>query len=220
MKEESTIITGERIAEEHGRFYSLGNKEYPSVTTILSNTKDKEFLIKWKERIGVHQAKLELDYANKRGTALHSAVEMYLNNIDTKEIFKKHPTIIPTLTDMKSVLNKNVTQIYSQECPLYSDKYRVAGRIDCVGDWRGVPSIIDFKTSKKPKKEEWIQDYYLQTLCYKLMWEERMGFPIIQTVILVATDFGFPQVFVEPNPLSRIDELEFRINQYHNEYNT
>lgn len=218
LKDKNTI-TGEHIAEGHGRFYHLGDdKVYPSVTTILSNTKDKKFLEVWKARIGEYQAKMELEQANERGTELHTAVEKFVNNVPIGKIFVSHPTVIPNLTDLKSVLSKNITQVYFQECPLFSDKYRLAGRIDCVADWNGVPAIVDFKTSKKPKVEEWIQDYYLQTLAYKLMWEEHFPLKIERTVIVIATDYGFPQVFVEDNPMSRMDELETRIKQYYYEH--
>ena len=81
--------------------------------------------------------------------------------------------------------------------PLYSDYLGVAGRVDCVADWNGRLAVIDFKTSKKPKKKEWISSYFMQAAAYCVMWEERTGIPIDKTVIVVAVDGDEPQVFEE-----------------------
>tara|TARA_R110000764_G_scaffold218123_1_gene305418 strand:- start:62 stop:535 length:474 start_codon:yes stop_codon:yes gene_type:complete len=90
----------------------------------------------------------------------------------------------------------NIDNIYAQEAGLYSDKYKVAGRVDCIAEYNGVPSIIDFKTSTKERKDEWNESYYIQGSAYAEMFGERTGIEISQVVILVVTEDGTVQEFV------------------------
>ena len=96
----------------------------------------------------------------------------------------------------KQVLHK-VDNIHSQECGLYSDKYKVAGRVDCIAEYDGVLSIIDFKTSSKERNDEWNENYYIQASAYAEMFEERTGKQIEQIVILVVTEDGTVQEFIK-----------------------
>jgi genome maintenance exonuclease 1 len=91
----------------------------------------------------------------------------------------------------------NVDNIHAQECGLYSNKYKVAGRVDCVAEYKGKLSIIDFKTSTKERNDEWNENYYIQASAYAEMFEERTGNPIEQIVILVVTEDGVVQEFVK-----------------------
>ena len=90
-----------------------------------------------------------------------------------------------------------MNNIYAQECGLYSDKYKVAGRVDCIGEYNGVPSIIDFKTSTKERNDDWNESYYIQASAYAEMFEERTGIEINQIVILVVTEDGIVQEFIK-----------------------
>ena len=99
--------------------------------------------------------------------------------------------------DVKPVLDKCLTKVYAQEAGLYSERLGVAGRVDCVGEWNGIDSIIDYKTSKKLKKKEWIDSYFMQSTAYAIMWEERTGIPINQIVVVIAVDNEEPQIFIE-----------------------
>ena len=96
----------------------------------------------------------------------------------------------------KNVLHK-INDIYAQECGLYSDKYRLAGRVDCVAKYNNIPSIIDFKTSSKERTDEWNENYYIQASAYAEMFEERTGIEINQICILVVTSDGVVQEFVK-----------------------
>ena len=91
----------------------------------------------------------------------------------------------------------NVDNIHAQECGLYSDKYKVAGRVDCIAEYNGKLSIIDFKTSTKERSDEWNENYYIQASAYAEMYEERTGKPIDQIVILVVTEDGVVQEFIK-----------------------
>ena len=90
-----------------------------------------------------------------------------------------------------------IDNIHGQEIALYSDHLRLAGRVDCIAEYEGKLSIIDFKTSAKPKRKDWIGSYFAQAAAYAVMYEERTGIPIDQSVIMVAVEGDDPQVFVE-----------------------
>jgi hypothetical protein len=107
------------------------------------------------------------------------------------------PHVMQSFHDVKEQLDTRLTTVYSQEAPLYSEHLGLAGRVDCVGVWDGKNSIIDYKTSRKLKKKEWISSYFMQCAAYAIMWEERTGMPITQLVVLIAVDDNEPQVFIE-----------------------
>ena len=129
--------------------------------------------------------------AAKRGTAVHTLVENYLNN---EELSKQDVLPVALFTLLKPELD-NINNIRIQEGGLYSDFYGVAGRVDCIADYKGVLSVIDFKTSRQEKKEEWIENYFIQGAAYCEMYEERFGQPIDKVVILIVTEDGATQTF-------------------------
>jgi len=179
------------------RFYVTPDENaYPSITTILS-LQDKPGLKKWREDVGEKEAKRISQESMRIGTAVHQMCEFYLCNYIVK-LDKEEKVIRDTFNRIRFLLG-NINNIVGTEIALYSDLLRVAGTADCIAEYNGVPSIIDFKTSRKPKKEEWIDDYYMQTFAYKLMFEEMTGLEIKQIVILVACIDQFEvQVFKKP----------------------
>tara|TARA_Y100000015_G_C2386308_1_gene87589 strand:+ start:290 stop:940 length:651 start_codon:yes stop_codon:yes gene_type:complete len=179
-----------------GRVYTTptGTK-YPSITTVLSILSE-DGIRAWRQRVGEEEATRISTRAANRGTAVHSITERYINNeVDYAKDFM--PNIIGNFTDLKSILDERLNNIRAQEVPLYSDHLRVAGRVDCVGEFDGILSIVDFKTSRKLKKKEWITNYFAQEAAYAIMWEERTGEPITQLVTLITVDNEQPQVFIE-----------------------
>ena len=179
-----------------GRVYTTptGTK-YPSITTVLSILSE-DGIRAWRKRVGEEEANRISTRAANRGTAVHSITERYINNeVDYAKDFM--PNIIGNFTDLKSILDERLDNIRAQEVPLYSDHLRVAGRVDCVGEFDGILSIVDFKTSRKLKKKEWITNYFAQEAAYAIMWEERTGEPITQLVTLITVDNEQPQVFIE-----------------------
>ena len=198
-----------------GRKYMCPNGvSYPSVTTVLSILSE-EAIQRWRARVGEEEANKISHRASTRGTAVHSIIENYLNN---KEDFEEGfmPNILQSFKDVQGVLDERIGKIYGQELPLYSDHLGLAGRVDCVGEFDGVPAIIDFKTSRKTKKKEWIEGYFIQESAYAIMWEERTGMPITNLVTIIAVDDDEPQVFVEhrdnwaPKLLETINEYKRR----------
>ena len=179
-----------------GRFYypPTGEK-YPSVTTVLS-IMEKDGLEEWKKRVGEEEAARIVTQAGIRGTEFHLIAEEYIDN-KPDYAADKMPVNMFTFHQIKPLLDKHLDNIWFQEAPLYSHFIRVAGRVDLVAEWNGKLSIIDFKTSRKPKKREWITNYFMQESFYAVAFEERIGKPIKQLVTIVAVDGDDPQVFIE-----------------------
>jgi len=174
------------------RYLSPEGNKYPSITTVLG-VLSKAGIAAWRARVGEEEANKISHKATTRGTAVHDLVEKYLDNEELPEVL---PHITASLSNLKPSLSR-IGRIFAQESPLYSKHLGVAGRVDCVGEYDGVPSIIDFKTSKKIKKKEWITSYFMQAAAYAIMWEERTGMPITNLVIIMDVDNESPQIYVE-----------------------
>ena len=145
----------------------------------------------------------------------HEIIEKYLDN-DPNYKDGYTPDIIESFLAVQNILDGRISNIYAQEAPLYSTHLGVAGRVDCVADFDGKRSIIDFKTSMKPKKLDWIKNYFMQESAYAIMWEERTGQPITQLVTIISVDDHEPQVFIEHRD-NWVRPLRDTIKQYEEE---
>jgi CRISPR/Cas system-associated exonuclease Cas4 (RecB family) len=183
---------------------------YPSITTVLSILSE-DSIRAWRARVGEEKANQISRIASTRGTTVHNIIEKYVAN-DPEYIKDEMPHNVQTFKDVQKVIDEGVTKVYQQEAPLYSKHLGVAGRVDCVGQWNGKDSIIDWKTSRKHKKKEWISSYFMQCAAYAIMWEERTGMPIKQLVVCIAGDEG-SQVFVEDRD-NWTEKLIETINEY------
>jgi genome maintenance exonuclease 1 len=175
---------------------------YPSVTTITSqHGKDK--ILEWRRRVGEEEANRISTKASNRGTKVHKICENYLNNeedyarTNPAHIHKTMPDTIAMFKSLQPLFDEHVKNIHALEIPLYSHHLRVAGRVDCIAEYDGKLSIIDFKTSSKLKDESWIKGYFMQCSAYAVMYEERTGIPVSQIVIMIAVDSEHPQVFIK-----------------------
>lgn len=190
-------ITKLKRVEEGGKRYYMtpsGNK-YPSVTTV-SGIFAKEGIVQWRKLVGEEQATKITTQASVRGTAVHKLCEDYINN--EPDFLEGHmPANVASFNHIKDIIDRNINNVVMQECPLYSDYLRVAGTVDCIAEWNGKLSIIDFKTSRKIKKKEWIENYFMQEAAYAVMFEERTGKSVSQLVTLISVDNEEPQVFIE-----------------------
>ena len=201
-------ITTETIKGK--RFYvTPEGKKYPSITTVLSG-RNNEGIVKWRESVGNDVANQIMRQAASRGTAVHNLVENYLNN---EELSKQDvlPTALFTL--LKPELD-NINNIRIQEGGLYSDYYGVAGRVDCIADYKGVLSVIDFKTSTKEKNEDWIENYFIQGSAYAEMYKEHFGEEVTQVVILITTEEGTTQVF-KKNKVDYLPQLKEAVQDFY-----
>jgi RecB family exonuclease len=179
-----------------GRTYTTPSGDsYPSITTVLSIL-SREAIQEWRARVGEAEANKISRIASGRGTAVHDLLERYVNN-DPDFAKGVMPHVLQSFHDVKEQLDTRLSTVYAQEAPLYSEHLGLAGRVDCVGVWDGKDSIVDYKTSRKLKKKEWVKGYFMQCCAYAIMWEERTGQPITQLVVLIAVDNEEPEVFIE-----------------------
>lgn len=186
---------------------------YPSITTILG-IGEKQWLKDWQNMLGKKKADKETKRCADRGTAIHTMAEQYLNNkhIDFN-IYKQD--YINDFNKLKVRLNA-VDNIRGQELPLYSDVLKTAGRVDCVAEYNGRLSIIDFKTSTNNKYRKWIKDYFLQTTAYAIMWHERTGESIEDIVILMTVEKGMMPLTFKDKIDNHIATLIKRIRESEN----
>ena len=154
------MVDGKRV------YLTPDGKHYPSVTTVIGNNPKKQAgLARWRARVGKEKAAAISSRSAARGTKYHSIVEDYFNNKLDIDQYKKFP--LPTIMfhNSKHVLDR-INNIYLQEGALYSNHLEIAGRVDCIAEFDGELSIIDFKTSAEPKKEVYMYDYFLQETAY------------------------------------------------------
>jgi hypothetical protein len=194
------------------RYYvTPDGKKLPSVTTVVGAQK-KEAIMAWRRRVGDEVANKISRQATSRGTNMHTLCEYYLNNEP-----KPPGTVMPDAKEMfisiKPLLNK-INNIHYQEVGLWSSQLGLAGRVDCIGEYEGKLSVIDFKTSKKAKDRDSILDYFWQTTAYALMYEELVGQPIDELVIIMAVQDAPPLVFREKTQ-DHIEGLVKAIDFYH-----
>jgi genome maintenance exonuclease 1 len=201
---------------DFGRVYKIGNNLfYPSITTILSLL-SKEAIDEWKMRIGKEEAEKISKTATVKGTAVHELCEKYLNN-DLTNLSGYSYIQKDSFLRIKPVLDYHIDNIFLQETPLVSHKFKVAGRVDLIADFDGKLSIIDFKTAAKAKQKDWITAYFIQACFYALAMYEMYGILIEQIVIIITVEHDEPQIFVE-HPKKYFNKfLEVR-KQFNGEY--
>jgi len=195
------------------RYYTLDDgTRLPSVTTVIGLQK-KAAIFEWRKRVGEEEANRISKQATSRGTNVHTICENYLNN---KVDYMKGimPDALEYFLSIKPYLNK-INNIHYQEAALWSKQLGMAGRVDCIAEYEGELSVIDFKTSSKIKAKEDILDYFWQTTAYSLMYEELIGRPINNLVIIMAVKDSEPLIFKEKTS-DHIDGLAEAIHYYHN----
>ena len=202
------------------RLYDVNNEKLPSVTTILNETQSEEkkaSLQAWKDRVGHKQAELISKEATNRGSSMHDYLEKFLLgklNLDllgdnTRERLMAYQII-------ENGLRNKLDEIWGCEATLYYPG-KFAGAADCIGVYEKKETIIDFKQSNKPKKEEWIEDYYLQCAAYSLAHNVVYNTNINQAVILLCTkDIVFQRFIVDGDKLKMYqDKFLQKVEQYY-----
>ena len=182
----------ERIQSPDGRLYKTpSGRAYPSVTTI-TGLHSIESIKKWRARVGEEEANRVSAKASARGTRIHQYCEDYLRG----NLFEMDMFDTEMFNSIKFLLDQ-VDNIHCLETPLWSDHLQVAGTVDCIGEFQGKLSVIDFKTASKPKDRDDIYHYFMQCAAYSVAFEERTGIPIGRLVILMAVDNDDPRWFIE-----------------------
>lgn len=175
------------------RYYVLDDgTKLPSITTVLGAMK-REAIQAWRKKIGEEKANAISRKASGRGTNVHTLCERYLNNESLGTIM---PDALEMFHSIKPLLHR-INNIHYQEQPFWSVRLGVAGRVDCIAEFDGKLSVIDFKTSRKIKTKNDIEDYFWQTAAYSLMYEELIGAPIDNLVIIMAVENEQPLLFQE-----------------------
>lgn len=190
---------------EGKRFYSTPGGTFPSVTTVTGFEK-QQFFAEWREKNPEESKRV-----TSRGTKFHSTIESYLRNepLDLDNMMPGNKALFLLL---KPELDK-IDNILALETALWSKTIGLAGRTDCIAEYNGKLSIIDFKASSKEKKKTHIDNYLTQATAYSLMFQERTGIIIDNFAILIACEDGMRQVF-EGNPIRYVKELHEIIKKY------
>ena len=169
-----------QVNSKGGRYYETPTgAKYPSVTSI-TKLHNQESIQAWKEKVGEEEAGKISRRALARGNKIHSLAEKYLlNEGDLSDDFSKTDfgVMIPYLD--------KINNIHCLETQLYSDHLKTAGTVDCIGEYEGKLTVIDFKPSAKLKKREWVKDYFMQCSAYAVMYEERTGTPIERLLLII-----------------------------------
>jgi len=198
------------------RYYKVPTKEellrLVSITSVISHYK-KDFFNKWRERVGVEEADKITRQATSRGTDMHTLVEDYLNN---RELSNVQPLSQHLFYLAKPTLDR-INNIYALEGSLYSEYLGIAGTVDCIAEFDGELSIIDFKTSKKPKPREWIDGYFVQCCAYACMLHELTGLSVKKFVIIMACEDGEVEIYEERDKEKYIRMLVQYIKKFVND---
>ena len=200
----------ERVDTEIGRFYKDSKLNLvPSVTTVLSNTSNKaDGIADWRMRVGDEEANRIIKQSTDIGTSVHLAIENYLNNKNWDEFGSSYEEKISQEITKRFISDglTKITEIWGLEVGLILDNL-FAGTADCVGTYSGIPSLIDFKTAKKIKKREWIEDYFLQGCAYANAHNVMFNSNIKQIVILmVDRDLIFKEFIIQENEFKHLTE--------------
>ena len=195
------------------RYYSVPNEDellkLVSITSVTSHF-NKEIFINWRKKVGNETADKITKAATTRGTDMHTLTEHYLKNDDLPEV----PPISEFLFKIaKGELNK-INNIHALEGSLYSKELGIAGTVDCIAEYNNELSIIDFKTSKKPKPREWVEHYFVQAMAYGCMLYELTGISVKKLVIIMACENGECVVYEEYNKAKYIKLLGEYIRKF------
>tara|TARA_B100000287_G_scaffold340283_1_gene326679 strand:- start:655 stop:1296 length:642 start_codon:yes stop_codon:yes gene_type:complete len=206
------MVEGKRV------YLTPEGKKYPSVTTVISsNPKKAKAIARWRKNVGEEKANNITKRSTTRGTHFHSIVEDYFNNKLDLNDYKEYPLPVVMFKNSRDSLNK-INNILLQEAALYSDHLELAGRVDCIAEYNGVLSIIDFKTSAKEKKEQYLYDYFVQETAYACMLLERYKLRVKQLVTIVSCEDGETQVVIRPLKKEYLASLFKYIDEYKNKH--
>jgi hypothetical protein len=215
----------ERVDLEIGRHYlDSKNTPVPSVTTVLSATsKSKDGIAQWRNRVGEAEADRIVKQSTDIGSSVHDAIEKYLKD-ELWDIFENTENELIAKKITHKFVNdglKKITEIWGLEVGLVLDNL-YAGTADCIGEYNSIPTLIDFKTAKKIKKREWIEDYFLQGCAYANAHNVMFGSDIQQIVILmVDRDLIFQEFIVRPSEFKILtNKWKRRLIDFNNKYNS
>lgn len=204
--------TPQLVSNNGKSHYSINGKRVSRITEILSSH-NSEGLVAWRQKVGDEVADLKCQIGIKRGTDVHALIEAYLNNSLQVNGWQTKLAANRMFESAKSTLDR-ISMIRGTEMPVYSESLDVAGTLDCCAKFDGILSIIDYKTSVRPKKLEWCERYFLQETFYSLCWEAMNNTPVEQLVTLVICETGEVQVLKEQRD-NWVLQLEELVREFH-----
>jgi len=211
-------VSGKQITDPDTgkRVYEISSYRLPSVTTILGATKNQEFLKQWKAKVGEKRAEEIKNLSSRRGTAMHKFIESYVDGVGYDDLTGLGQEAKAMAQKVIDVGLAPVEEYYGSEVTLYYPGL-YAGSTDLVCSHNGLDTIIDFKQSNRPKKEEWIEDYYLQIAAYCMAHDYVYGSQIRQGIIMVCTpDLYFQEFRFTDHELRRYKHMFLkRLDMYH-----
>jgi len=216
LKEKYTYVDAARI-EEHGtRLYDVNGSRLPSVTTILGATKDQQFLKDWKAKVGEKRAEEIKNHSSRRGTSMHKFIESYVTGVGYDDLTELGQEARPMAEKVIEIGLAPVEEYYGSEVTLYYPGL-YAGSTDLVCNHNGMETIVDFKQSNRPKRKEWVEDYYLQIAAYAMAHDHVHGSEIRQGVIMMCTPDLYYQEFIITDHELRNYKHKFlkRLDMYH-----
>ena len=216
FNEKYIYTKGRQIEEQGSRTYEINNYRLPSVTTILGATKNQQFLKDWKEKVGEQEAERIKNLSSRRGTSMHKFLESYITGVGYDDLTELGQAAKPMAEKVIEIGLAPVEEYYGSEVTLYYPGL-YAGSTDLVCVHNGKDSIVDFKQSNRPKKEEWIEDYKLQIAAYAMAHDYVHESSIEQGVIMVCTpDLYYQEFVVSGAELRRYKHMFLkRLDSYH-----
>jgi len=198
MKKNSkyNYMSGKQITDPDTgkRVYEISSYRLPSVTTVLGATKNQDFIKKWKAKVGEQEAERIKNVSSARGTSMHKFLESYITDVGYDDLTELGCQARPMAEKIMEIGLAPVSEYYGSEVTLfYPGLY--AGSTDLVCNHNGMETIVDFKQSNRPKREEWIEDYYMQIAAYAMAHDYVYGSQIKQGVIMVCTPDLYYQEF-------------------------
>ena len=216
LHEDVPFVPIERETIDGVRYYkAMGTDKLirlPSITSVISH-RNKEKFKAWRKKVGEQEANNITRKATHRGTDAHTLIEEYLNNVEPNEMSKVLPLSEFLFKQAKPTLNR-VNNILCQEQSLWSFEIGIAGSVDCIAEFDGELSIIDFKTSAKPKPREWIEDYFVQCAAYACMLYEMKGIMVKKFVIIMTCENGEVEVYEETDKRKYISLLYDYVGEF------
>jgi hypothetical protein len=194
LNKKYNYVRATRTTDQGSRVYDIDGTKLPSVTTILARTKDQSYLDKWKAKVGHEEAERIKNLSSKRGTSMHKFIEKHITGEGYDDLTEIGAQAKPMAQKIIDIGLTPVTEYYGSEVSLYYPGL-FAGSTDLVCMHNGKETIADFKQANKPKREDWIEDYFLQIGAYAMAHDYIYGSNIEQGVIMVCTPDLYYQEF-------------------------
>ena len=216
LNKKYSYVQATRTTEQGSRTYDVQGMKLPSVTTVLANTKVQTYLRRWKEKVGDEEAERIKNYSSKRGTAMHKFLEKHIQGSGYEDLTEMGVQAKPMAQKIIEIGFTPISEYYGTEVTLYYPGL-YAGSTDLICMHNDMETIGDFKQSNRPKKEEWVEDYYMQIAAYAMAHDYVYGSKIRQGVIMMCTpDLYYQEFKIQDEELKRYKhEFLKRLDHYY-----